>query len=61
MSFFPDSPAEVHGGSPADRKETGLHRSNNRDLASLELEFTKQELTSYTEFRLAGISKASIP
>jgi len=40
---------------------SGHLRSLNQNLASLELRFTKQELMSYTELRLAGISKASIP
>jgi hypothetical protein len=35
--------------------------SENQSLASLELKFSKKELLDYTEFRLAGISKASVP
>jgi hypothetical protein len=37
------------------------HTPNNQGLASLELKYTKKELLDYTEFRLAGISKASVP
>jgi integrase len=34
---------------------------NNSNLAALVLRYSKKELTSYTRFRVAGISKASIP
>jgi hypothetical protein len=61
MSFFPNSPAEAHAGSRVDCTETEHHHSDNQGLASLLLEFTKQELPSYTEFRATGISKTSIP
>ena len=59
--LFYDSPAEFNACSRADYSEKGFYHSDNQGLASLVLEFTKQELTSYTEFRVAGISKASIP
>jgi len=61
ISFFSDSAANSHAGSRVDCAESEYHHTDNQGLASLVLEFTKQELTSYTEFRLAGISKASIP
>ena len=34
---------------------------NHVTLATLALQYSKKELASYTEFRVAGISKASIP
>ncbi|MGZ7131460.1 MAG: hypothetical protein ACXVIX_09975 [Halobacteriota archaeon] len=39
---------------------TWLQR-NETNLATLVLQYSKPELTSYTQFRLAGISEASIP
>jgi len=47
--------------SKASRVETEHDTPNNQGLASLELKFSKKELLDYTEFRLAGISKASVP
>ena len=59
--LFYDSPAEAHERLRVDCMEKECQQAGNQDLASLALEFTKQELTSYTEFRVAGISKASAP
>ncbi len=41
----------------------GVERSNSSDtnLATLKLPYTKKDLASYTQSRLAGISKASVP
>jgi hypothetical protein len=61
MGFFSHSLAEAQAWTQADHRGTVYHLSDEQNLASLELKFTKQELTSYTEFRLAGISKASVP
>ena len=61
ISFFPDNPAEAYADLRVDRAKTEYHRPDNEGLASLVLKYTKSELISYTEFRLAGISKASVP
>ena len=59
--LFYDSPTAANERLRVDCMEKGCQHAGNQGLASLELEFTKQELKSYTEFRAAGISKASIP
>jgi len=61
IDFFPHPCGITEAESQAHDKGTGYELSNNQSLASLKLEFAKQELTSYTQFRIAGISKASIP
>ena len=38
-----------------------IYRLKSEGLASLELRYTRKELRDYTQLRLAGISKASIP
>jgi len=35
--------------------------ANDSNLATLVLEYTRKELTSYTQFRVAGISETSVP
>jgi len=59
IGSFSDSPI----ADPKSRAsvENASYASNNQGLASLELRFTKKELLDYTELRLAGISKASVP
>ncbi len=48
--------------SPAACREMGYFDAQNQiSLATLVLQYSKKELTSYTEFRIAGISKASVP
>ncbi len=48
--------------SPPPCRDTGYSDAHNQiSLATLALQYHKKELTSYTQFRLAGISKASIP
>jgi len=48
--------------SPVECRDSGYcDVRNHSSLATLVLHYSKKELTSYTQFRLAGISKASIP
>jgi hypothetical protein len=48
--------------SPAAGQDASNCRAPNREnLATLVLDYSKKELKSYTEFRIAGISKASVP
>ena len=57
-----DSPVEVELISARARLEDGERdRSRSPSLATLVLEYSKKELTTYTDFRVAGISKASVP
>ena len=60
--LFSDSPAGAKELSQVDRTDTASRPSRPQiSLASLELHFTKQELTSYTDFRKVGLSIASLP
>jgi hypothetical protein len=61
MGLFSNGLPQYQRESQSGCAEVRYHHSNNLNLVSMELEFTKQELKNYTEFRLAGISKASIP
>jgi hypothetical protein len=62
ISSFSDSPAGAKELSQVDRTDTASRPSRPQiSLASLELHFTKQELTSYADFRKVGLSNASIP
>ena len=62
ISSFSDSPAGTKELSQVDSTETASRPSRPQiSLASLELHFTKRELTSYTDFRKVGLSNASIP
>jgi hypothetical protein len=58
MGLFLDSPGVAEGESREGKSKDASKLSN---LATLTLEYSKKELASYTEFRVAGISKASIP
>jgi integrase len=62
ISSFSDSPAGAKQLSRVDRTDTQSRSSRPQiSLASMELDFTKQELISYTDFRRVGLSTASIP
>lgn len=47
--------------SHAAYRGVGRPHADDTNLATLVLEYTKKELTSYTRFRVAGISEASVP
>ena len=62
ISSFSDSPAGAKELPRVDHTNTESRPSRPQiSLASLELHFTKQELTSYTDFRKVGLSIASLP
>jgi hypothetical protein len=58
-----DSPKRAGNVTPSlARHDTGSYGGENHgNLATLVLQYSKKELTSYTEFRVAGITKASVP
>jgi hypothetical protein len=60
ISSFSESPKAIPKSRAGCVKNVS-YTSDNQGLASLELRFTKKELLDYTELRLAGISKASVP
>jgi hypothetical protein len=59
----PEYPHSMSGvSSPAASEDAcNCRTSNSENLATLILHYSKKELKNYTEFRVAGISKASIP
>jgi hypothetical protein len=51
-----------NAGSPAVTQDSGFSgRPIQESLATLTLQYSKEELASYTHFRVSGISEASIP
>ena len=59
-SEYPQSTNGV-SASAASQDADNYRATNRENLATLVLHYSKTELKSYTEFRVAGISKASIP
>ena len=60
--LFDGCPGKANGRSrDGSLSKDRRYQSESLNLAALSLEYGKKELTSYTEFRLAGISKASFP
>jgi hypothetical protein len=61
--LFLDSPKRAGDvtSAPARHDAGNYIERNQSSLATLVLQYSKKELTSYTEFRVAGISKASVP
>jgi integrase len=60
-SFFSDGRKTVQESQSPSLSAVGNNSNESNNLATLSLEYSKEELESYRAFRIAGVSRASIP